>query len=189
MRHILWLAFLSFCLLSHPALAWAAPSAPSDFPSREEVLASVFPGAEIRSERVFLTQEQQERAAALARVEIPSRLIARYLAFRQGRPVGRAYVDTHVVRTKKESLLVCLGPDGKVRHIEVTAFLEPREYQASPAWYSQFYSRDLQDDLRLQGAIRSLAGATLTALAANQAVRRVLAIDRVLLQPGKQEQP
>ena len=38
----------------------------------------------------------------------------------------------------------------------------------------------MNNDLNLQRAIRPLAGATLTAVAANQAVRRALAIDRVL---------
>jgi hypothetical protein len=62
-----------------------------------------------------------------------------------------------------------------VRRIDVTAFLEPREYQATDPWMRQYYHRPLDDDLGLQRAIRPIAGATLTALATNAAVRRVLA--------------
>lgn len=148
--------------------------------TREEALAAVFPGADIRAERIFLTARQLREAALMAGVEIPTALIARYVALRGGEVVGRAYVDTHVVRTKKESLLICLDNQGKVRRIEVTAFLEPTEYQAPPAWYGQYDGRTLGPDLQLQRAIRPLAGATLTAMATNQSVRRVLAIDRVL---------
>ena len=148
--------------------------------SREEALEAAFPGAVIRAERVFLTEQQRNAAAALAGVEIPSALVARYLAVSDGKVVGRAYLDTHVVRTKKESLLICLDPSGHVKRIEVTAFLEPPEYHASAAWYSQYSGRGLSDELSLQRAIRPVAGATLTAAAANQAIRRVLAIDQIL---------
>ncbi|MEE8587334.1 MAG: hypothetical protein V3T83_21045 [Acidobacteriota bacterium] len=161
---------------------WTAVAAQSV--SRQEALAAAYPGADIVSERVFLTAEQRHRAAEVAAREIPSALIARYLASRDGVQVGRAYVDTHLVRTKKESLLICLDASGRVRRIEVTAFLEPPEYQASPAWYRQFEGRGLDGDLNLNRGIRPMAGATLTAAAANQAVRRVLAIDQVLEQPG-----
>ncbi len=148
--------------------------------SREEALEAAYPAARIRAERVFLTDQQRRRAAKLAKVDIPSPLIARYVALRADRMVGRAYVDTHVVRTKKESLLICLDESGKVQRIEVTAFLEPPEYLASPDWYAQYESRELSDELSLNRAIRPIVGATLTSLAANQAVRRVLAIDQVL---------
>ncbi|MCY3775596.1 MAG: FMN-binding protein [Candidatus Aminicenantes bacterium] len=148
--------------------------------SREEALAAAYPSARIRSERVFLTEQQRLRAAELARVSVPSPLIARYVAFKEDRVVGRAYVDTHVVRTKKESLLICLDESGKLQRIEVTAFLEPPEYLASPDWYAQYTSRELSDELSLNRAIRPIVGATLTSLAANRAVRRILAIDQVL---------
>ena len=89
-------------------------------------------------------------------------------------------MDTHVVRTKKESLLICLDESGKFQRIEVTAFLEPPEYLASPDWHARYTSRELSDELSLNRAIRPIVGATLTSLAANQAVRRILAIDQVL---------
>lgn len=154
--------------------------------TREEALASVFPGASIDSERVFLTDERVRRAEELAGVELPSALVARYVARRDGEVVGRAYVDTHVVRTKRQSLLISLDADGSVRRIDVTAFLEPREYLASESWLRQYADEELDDDLALRRAIRPIAGATLTAIGTNEAVRRVLALDRVL-QEGRSD--
>lgn len=148
--------------------------------TRDEALALAFPGASIRADRIFLTEAQQKKAAALAGAEIPSLLVARYVATKDGKEVGRAYVDTHVVRTKKESLLISLDAEGRVRRIDVTAFLEPPEFRARDAWLGQFGGKPISDDLQLQRAIRPMAGATLTARATTQAVRRVLAIDRVL---------
>jgi hypothetical protein len=148
--------------------------------TREEALAAVFPGAAVEAERVFLTEQQMTRIEEIAGAEVESALVARYVATVGENVMGRAYVDTHVVRTKRESLLVSLEADGAVRRIDVTAFLEPPDYLASELWLRQYDSRHLDDELALQRAIRPIAGATLTANAANTAVRRVLAIDQVL---------
>ena len=149
-------------------------------PTREEVLQSVYPLASQRAERVFLTREQLADAAALAEAEISSALLARYVLRKEGHIVGRAYVDTHQIRTKKESLLVCLDSHGQLKRIEVTTFQEPPEYRAPENWLHQFRGKRLDKDLRLQRAIRPLTGATLTAHSVTAAVRRVLAIDEVL---------
>jgi len=148
--------------------------------TREEALASVFPGADLKAERLFLTPEQRQAAADLAGVDLETVLVARYVARRDGKVVGRAYVDTHVVRTRAESLLISLDSEGRVRRVEATAFLEPREYQAPEAWLDQYGGRAIGAELELQRSIRPIAGATLTARAVNAAVRRVLALDEVL---------
>ena len=148
--------------------------------TRDEALAAVFPGAVVEAERVFLTEQQMAEIAEIAGVEIESGLVARYVATRGESVTGRAYVDTHVVRTKRESLLISLEADGSVRRVDVTAFLEPPDYLAPERWLRQYTQRQLDDDLALQRAIRPIAGATLTANATAAAVRRVLAIDQVL---------
>ena len=152
--------------------------------TREEALAAAFPGATIRAEQVFLTAEQQKQAAARAGDEIPSLFIARYIATQDNQVVGRAYIDTHTVRTKKETLLISLDAEGRVKRIDVTAFLEPAEYQASEAWLRQYANRRLDAELEVNRAIRPIAGATLTARATNTAVRRIMAIDAVLSAAG-----
>lgn len=116
----------------------------------------------------------------MSRGELPTYIYARYLALRDGEVIGRAYVDTHVVRTKRESLLISLETDGRVRRIDVTAFLEPPEYLPSELWRQQYHGRRLDDDLAVGRAIRPITGATLTTRAVNAAARRVLALDRVL---------
>ncbi len=148
--------------------------------SREEALAAVYPGAEIRAEQVFLTPPQMKQVAVLAGTDPASALVARYIATRPSQIIGRAYVDTHTVRTKKESLLISLDAQGRVMRVDVTAFLEPSEYRAPEPWLGQYRGRALDDDLGINRAIRPMAGATLTARAANSAVRRVLAINEIL---------
>ena len=165
--------------VSWPMMA-ATVAVQANLVTREEALAAAYPEASVESERVFLTGRETRQVADLARVEIESSLVARYIARQGDQVVGRAYVDTHVVRTKRESLLVALRSDGTVKRVEVTAFLEPREYVAPGAWLRQFDEQKLGDDVALQRMIRPIAGATLTARSATDAVRRVMAIDEVL---------
>ncbi len=173
------------CLTLWLLLADMAAAAQGGRVTREEALAAVFPGAVVEAERVFLTEQQMAQIAEIAGVEIESGLVARYVATLGDTVMGRAYVDTHVVRTKRESLLISLEADGSVRRVDVTAFLEPPDYLAPVRWLRQYSQRQLDDDLALQRAIRPIAGATLTANAATAAVRRVLAIDQVLERQGR----
>ena len=148
--------------------------------SRDEALAAVYPGATVRAEQLFLTPSQQKQVLMDADTDVSTALVARYVATKDGTAVGRAYVDTHIVRTKKQSLLISLDAAGRVLRIDVTAFQEPPDYRASEAWLRQFRGRALDDDLKVNRAIRPIAGATLTAREATSAVRRVLAIDAVV---------
>ncbi len=166
-------------LLSLTLLACTVPLQ-AELPTREEVLALVYPGAELRPRRLFLTDQQMEQVRAAAGEGFPSALVARYDAVSEGEIVGRAYIDTHLVRTKNQSLLICLDARGVVLRVETTAFLEPPEYQVSEAWLAQYRGRELTPDLQLHRRIRPIAGATLTAVAVTRAVRRVLALDALL---------
>ncbi len=150
--------------------------------TREEALKIAFPDATIQSSVVFLSDQEKKLAEENSGVELPSALVARYVAVRGAEVVGRAYLDTHVVRTKKESLLIILEPDGKVKRVEVVAFLEPPEYQPNRKWYEQFDGKDLSKELQLTRQIHPVTGASLTAKATTEAVRRVLAIDHILQQ-------
>jgi hypothetical protein len=179
MRFSVWAT--AAALLSAPLVTSAAGI------TRDEALALAFPGASVRAERVFLTPQQQKTAAANAGVDVPSALVARYVALKGTDVVGRAYVDTAVVRTKNETLLISLDGSGRVRRIDVTAFLEPAEYTPPEPWLRQYNDRALTDELTVNRAIRPIAGATLTARAVNGAVRRVLAIDTILREAAGSE--
>lgn len=146
----------------------------------DEALALAFPGCEIARKTVFLTDAQRTAAEALAAGKIESALVHPYVATCEGKPGGTGYFEVHRVRTLPERLLVAVGPEGKVLRIEVLSFDEPIDYLPRAGWYGQFVGKGLEDDLRLEGDIHPIAGATLTARATTRAVRRVLALHRVL---------
>jgi hypothetical protein len=163
-----------------PLLLFLAQAADCDLLTREEALRTAFPRAEIKTSMIFLTDAQMQEARKISGVEVESALVARYEAFEQSKIVGRAYLDTHTVRTKKESLLLILDIAGNVKRVEVIAFLEPPEYMPSERWYEQFEGKRLTPDLVMRKNIHPVTGATLTAQSTTDAVRRMLAIDQIL---------
>ena len=148
--------------------------------TRAEALTAVFPGAEVTRDRVILTRERMAAVAALARVGMQGRIFPRYVARRDGVVVGRAYVDTHTPKTERQSLLVSLDTEGRVKRVDVTVFFEPAQYMAPRDWLRQFDGAVLRDELAVRRGIRPIAGSSFTGRAISDAVRRVLALDQVL---------
>ncbi|HEV2853012.1 MAG TPA: FMN-binding protein [Thermoanaerobaculia bacterium] len=158
----------------------AAPAAAKVFVTVDEALKLAFPGCEVERRTAFLKPEQVQRARGLAGAEVPAALVNYYVARRGGQPAGTAYFDTHRVRTLPETLMIVVDPQGKVGRIEVISFREPEEYMPRGAWYQQFLGRGLDADLQLKRGIHPVTGATLTARATTDAVRRVLALHQVI---------
>lgn len=146
----------------------------------EEGLVLAFPDCTIEKKTVFLTEAQLEAIAERAGMEVDSAVVHPYEAICDGERTGVAYLDTHRVRTLAETLMVAIDSESRVRRIEILAFREPEEYIPRSIWYEQFTDRPLTPELRLKREIRGVTGATLTAHATTDAVRRVLAIHETL---------
>jgi Na+-translocating ferredoxin:NAD+ oxidoreductase RnfG subunit len=170
-------------LLGLAALA-AGPLRAKVFLTVDEALRLAFPGCAVERRTVFLTPEQKSRIEQLARGEVKSALVNPYHATCGGKDGGTAYFDSHVVRTLPETLMVVIDPQGKVRRVEVLSFAEPEDYLPPAKWYGQFAGQGLGDDLALGRHIRNVTGASLTARATTEAVRRMLALHQVLSSPA-----
>lgn len=158
----------------------ATPSQARVYLSVKEALKLAFPGCSIEHPTIYLTEDQMNRARALAEVPVEDAIVRPYRATCEGRPGGVAYLDVHRVRTLPETLMIVVSPEGEVERVEVLSFREPPEYKPRAAWYELFTGHRLDDRLRLKRDLPIVAGATLTSHATEAAVRRVLAIDRVL---------
>ena len=146
----------------------------------EEALALAFPDAKADRETLFLSEDQRATVEERSGVEVKSGLATRFVARdATGKIVGFAYLDTHVVRTLPETIMVVVDAGGAVQRVEVVAFREPREYLPRESWYGQYEDRKLDNELELKRGIRPVTGATLTARATTDAVRRVLAIHEI----------
>lgn len=153
--------------------------------TRGEALAIVYPDAEITRDRVILTSQQMTKVARLAQVAMRGKIFPRYTASQNGVVIGRAYVDTHDVKANRQSLLVALNTTGHILRVNVTTFFEPAQYLPPKNWLRQYDKQPLHDDLIVRRGIRPIAGSSFTGRAVNSAVRRVLALDKVLTNTPK----
>jgi hypothetical protein len=152
----------------------------ASLPTSQEALALAFPGARLVRKEHILSESQADRIRVIGQVDLTSRWIVAYEAWRDGHLVGVGLFDTHRVRTLNETLLVAISPEGRILRVEAVVFREPAEYMAKEAWVKQFEGKGLDPQLSLKGSIHPLAGATLTAHAMTDAARRCLALYRVL---------
>lgn len=150
--------------------------------SEKEALSRAFPSATFEREVLYLTEAQVEAIQKRARSRLPSAVVTRILARVDGELVGRAYLDTHTVRTMPETVLTAVRPDGSVKAALVLQFAEPSDYLPREKWLETFDGKPLDDDLWPGRGVRRVTGATLTVRALTEAVRRSLAVDRVLYQ-------
>ncbi len=149
-------------------------------PTMQEALALAFPGAQLTRKEHWLTEAQARRVQERAGTPLSGLWQVAYEARREGKLVGVAFLDTHRVRTLPETAVVAIAPEGRILRVEVVAFREPQEYMAREAWLRQFDGKPLDPQLNLRGAIRPLAGSTLTANALTDAARRSLALHELL---------
>jgi len=148
--------------------------------SPEEAVRDAFGGAPAEKRTDYLDEAQAAEITRLAGSAPASRIVISFHRTQDGRTLGTAYLETHIVRTLPESILVVLDPQGRVTRVEILSFDEPDQYRPKPKWMDQFAGRALEPELSLSKGIRGVTGATLSSRAITAAVRRVLATHQVL---------
>ena len=152
------------------------------FHARDEIAQLAFPEADdVEAIDFFLTDEQRGRIQGLASSELDSNFLTIYVGRQEGRVIGYAVLDTHLVRTLPETFLIVLGEHGEVNSTYVMAFHEPLEYMPHERWLALLQEQELGDGLRLGRGIVGLTGSTLSAHAVLGSVRRALAAHQVLI--------
>ncbi len=155
------------------------------FYAKDEAVRAAFPEADvIEKQTFFLTDDQKKQIETLARTPLDSKLVTMYTGKRGQKLLGYAMIDVHTVRTLPEAVMVVLSPDGRVASTLILAFYEPLEYLPNERWLKQFDQARLTPDLRVGGRIAGITGATLTARAMTESVRKVLALYQILIEKG-----
>jgi hypothetical protein len=160
----------------------ALPMALSVILTEKEALERAFPGAAFERTVLYLTEAQVAEVEKKARSKLPSAVVTTITARSGGTVAGRAYLDTHVVRTMPETVLTAVAADGTLKAVLVLQFAEPPDYLPRERWLSTFDGRSLDEDLWPGRGVRRVTGATLTVEALTESVRRCLALDAVIHQ-------
>lgn len=153
----------------------AAPASAQVFKKPDEALRSAFPDADQMLARdVILTSEMQKRIQELARARVDDRMVTFYEARKGGALLGYAVIQSHIVRTKRETLAIAFAPDGALKKVEIIAFLEPAEYMPPGRWLAHFEKKTAGDRLAVGQDIPPISGATLSARGIAEQARWVL---------------
>lgn len=176
-------AFFAFVYLLVPAEFASAKV----FAGQKQALAEAFPEAtRIDRDTRILRRVEQKKIQELIHDELESKIVVLHVAYQDERVIGYAHIDVHTVRTQPEAFLVVLTPEGKVRSVRILAFHEPLDYLPTERWYEQFEGKTKEDGLRVGHDIHGVVGATLSARAAADGVRRMLAYWEVLVRPAEE---
>lgn len=144
--------------------------------TRDQALELYFPGAHAEKQTLFLNDDQVQAIQQMARAKVPSKIVTYFTCKKEGQITGYAFFDAEVIRTQKAAYMIALDTDGNVRALEILAFYEPEDYLPPKKWMQQFERKDLKDDLWIKRGIPNISGATLSAQALTDAVRRTLAL-------------
>jgi Na+-translocating ferredoxin:NAD+ oxidoreductase RnfG subunit len=173
-------------LLATVGVGALRPARATVYFARDEALEMAFPkGTTVERRTVFLTEAQLAEVKGRTGDEPASKMFSYYRGVApDGAVVGYAVVDSRVVRTMSEALLIVLAPNGEVQRVVLLAFHEPPEYGPSEKWLSQFGGRRATGDAwRVGHDVHGIAGATLTAHAARDAVSQVVVLHQLVMAP------
>lgn len=155
------------------------------FASQKQALAEAFPDASrIERKTLVLRDAEVAKIEAMTGEKVRAKVVVIHVAYKGDAVDGFAEIAVHTVRTQPEAMLIVLSPDGRVRSVRVIAFHEPLDYLPTERWYAQFADKGKDDRLQLGREIHGVVGATLSAQAAVDGVRRMLAYYEVLLRPA-----
>jgi hypothetical protein len=150
--------------------------------TEKAALERAFPGAALERKTLFLSVEQVAEVEKAARSKLPSAVVTVFEARAEGKLKGRAILDTHLVRTMPETLLTVVEPDGTLRLALVLQFGEPPDYLPREGWLTTLEGKSLDDELWPGRGVRRVTGSTLTVQALTEALRRSLAIEKLVLE-------
>ena len=172
---IVKLILLSYILLM------VTPSFATIYYSKNEAMELAFgAGIPIEPLSLFPDEAQLAKIEQAAKVKLESGLFTFYVGKNQDKILGYAAIETSTVRTKPETLLIVLTPEGELRNIYTLAFHEPNEYEPPQAWYERLYNKPLAN-MDFNKGVDGISGATLSTRTALSSIRKVMMIYQVMI--------
>ena len=168
-------------------LTAVTPGFATIFYSKNEAMELAFgAGVQIESLSLFPDENQTAKIQQDSKVKLDSGMFTFYVGKKQDKILGYAAIETGTVRTKPETLMIVLTPDGELSSVVTLAFHEPPEYQPPQGWFEKLYKRPFAD-MDFNKGVDGISGATLSTRAAINSIRKVMAIYQVMVKNKDQE--
>jgi hypothetical protein len=150
------------------------------FYSKTEALELAFGKATVENLSLFPEESDVAKIQQLAKTKLESGLFTFYVGKENGKILGYAAIESETVRTKPETLMIVLTPEGELRNMYMLAFHEPPEYMPPERWFESLAKRPLAD-MDFSKGVDGISGATLSTRSALSSVRKVMAIYQVMV--------
>ena len=168
-------AFFFLLLLSFASLCEAQV-----FYSKTEALELAFGKSPVENLSLFPEETDVTKIQSLAKTKLESGLFTFYVGKENGKILGYAAIESETVRTKPETLMIVLTPEGELRNVYMLAFHEPPEYMPPERWFESLAKRPLSE-MDFSKGVDGISGATLSTRSALNSVRKVMAIYQVMV--------
>jgi Na+-translocating ferredoxin:NAD+ oxidoreductase RnfG subunit len=170
MKKIIFLMLFSFSSISHAQV----------FYSKTEALELAFGKSTVENLSLFPEETDVAKIQSLAKTKLESGLFTFYVGKENGKVLGYAAIESETVRTKPETVMILLTPDGELKSVTMLAFHEPPEYMPPERWFESLAKRPLSE-MDFSKGIDGISGATLSTRSALRSVRKVMAIYQVMV--------
>lgn len=168
MKMLLWGLFI---------ISFTAPAA--NRPYNDVLKDFLKPNCQQTKENIYLAQSERAQIEQMSGTKLYGGLALRYITKCPGKADTYHYVDSHIVRTLNETVILTIS-NNKIESFIVSSFNEPPEYIAPKKWYDQFHGIQGDKILKAREEIDALSGATLTANASINVVNKTLALHKFL---------
>ncbi len=147
-----------------------------------EVLKIIFRDSkEIISEDKLLTPEQRGSVERKMGKKLSKDTWKFFIARSDGHVDGYALIDHEIGKTEPITFLTAITQDGKVKEVEILVYREPIGSEVHEEKYlKQYKGKKISDPVRVGQDIANISGATMSARAVSNGVKRALLIWDVL---------
>lgn len=161
----------------------ACPAYATQYLTAEQAQQLMFPAANaFKDASVQLSTEQMRQIEALS--GLPARTIRwRVMSAWQGdQLLGYMVLDDVIGKVELISYAVGLGPDARIKQVEILAYRESHGFEIrNAAWRRQFVDKVVGDKLAVGDGISNISGATLSSTHVTDGIRRIAALAQVVL--------
>ncbi|MFQ6091389.1 MAG: FMN-binding protein [bacterium] len=185
MRRICISLIITLLLLSH----FTVDSSARTYLTKAQALKQVFPtSTEIKEEKKVLTTAQKREIEKKLGRKLKETSFTFYLGMTEGRIDGYALILDEIGKHRPITFIIAIDPGGKVKDVTLMVFRETRgDIGRKKRFFRQYRGKTSQDPIKLHRDIDAVTGATLSARAANVAVKKALVLYEELYLGGKQK--
>lgn len=145
----------------------------------QDIVNSKLVDCQIKKKVHYLTKQQEAELEKSLGKKLHSKIFLQFKGQCKEK-VRYVYIDSHLVRTLNETVVATIS-DNQIEDYSIASFMEPMEYRPSVKWLAQMKNRNVKSNMQLYQDIDGITGATLSARATINTVKKLLILHQILI--------